>query len=124
MNAPAAFPQDRLLSTPEPSTTLARLLERIPETVRDSFTAEQLLALEGALDTDHAKSHPVNIRVSLLDWAYFTILGGREARNPERRNEERKRHPLSSPGNIAFLTVVSLVGLTLGATLNWLLFGG
>lgn len=124
MNAPDTHPQNRPYGAHKPSASLARVLARIPENVRDGFTAEQLAALDGALDINGPNRHSINIRLTLFDWAYFVVLGGREARKPRRQVKERERHPLNSPGNIAFLTGVGIMGLALGNTLHWLLIGG
>ncbi len=124
MNAPVPHPQSQTHSAHEPSSALARVLARMPAELRDGFSAEQLAALDGALDNNNPGRHPINIRVTLFGRAYVVVLAGREARRPLRRAEERKRHPLSSPGNIAFLIGVAIVGLALGNGLHWLLFGG
>ena len=107
----------------EPSVTLKRLLARLPEAIRDSFTADQLAALDDALAFENPKAHPLNLRVTLFNWAYLVILAGRERRSPARRVEERKQHPLHSPGNIAFLIGVAIVGLFVGHSLHTLLIG-
>ncbi|MCG8357019.1 MAG: hypothetical protein MI920_15760 [Kiloniellales bacterium] len=124
MDAPAKHRRDRPDSAYEPSATLARLLARVPPAVRASFTEAQLVALDGALDLNNPSGHPINIRVTLFDWAYLVVLGGREARKPKRRAEEREKHPLSSPGNIAFLIGVGILGLCLGNGLRWIVLGG
>ncbi len=124
MNAPTTQLQDRPQATYQPSTALARVLARLPQDIRAGLTAEQLAELDGALDFEDPAQHLVNLRVTLFGWAYLTILGGRERRSPARRVEERKRHPLRSPGNIAFLVGVAILGLVLGNTLHALLFGG
>ena len=124
MNAPATQLQDRPQAAYEPSTALARVLARLPQEIRVGFTSMQLAALDDALNFEHPKRHPVNLRVTLFGRAYLTILGGRERRSPARRVEERMRHPLRSPGNIAFLIGLAILGLVLGNTLHALLFGG
>lgn len=124
MDAPATQLQDRPKAAHEPSAALARVLARLPREVRDGFTPEQLAALDGALDFENPTRHPLNLRVTLFGRAFLTILGGPERRSPVRRVEERKRHPLRSPGNIAFLAGVAILGLVLGNTLHALLFGG
>ncbi len=106
-----------------PTPALARVLARMPEAQRDGFTAEQLAALDAALDGNQPARYPVNIRVSLFSRAFLVILAGREQRNPRRRADERERHPLRSPGNIAFLTGVAILGLVLGNALRWMVIG-
>ena len=124
MNAPVPHPQSQMHSAHEPSSALARVLARMPAKERDGFSAEQLAALDAALDNNNPGNHPVNLRVTLFGRAYVVVLAGREGRKPRRRAEERERHPLSSPGNIAFLIGVAIAGLALGNSLHWLLFGG
>ncbi len=124
MDAPVTQIQDRPHAAHVPSVALARVLARLPQEIAAGFTAEQLGALDGALDIENQARHPLNLRVTLFGRAYLTILGGRERRSPERRIEERKRHPLRSPGNIAFLIGVAIIGLALGNTLKALVFGG
>lgn len=124
MNAPASKLQDRPQAAYEPSTALARVLARLPREICAGLTPEQLAALDGALDFENPTRHPLNLRVTLFGRAYLTILGGRERRSPARRVEERMRHPLRSPGNIAFLIGLAILGLVLGNTLHALLFGG
>ena len=106
-----------------PSPSIQRVLGRMPAALRASFTEAQIAGLDAALDANHPTRHAINLRVTLFGRAYLVILGGREQRSPERRAEERKRHPLRSPGNIAFLCVIAAVGLTLGYALRLLLPG-
>ena len=59
--------------------------------------------------------HAVNVRLSVplpvARW-YVTILVGRERRSDNRRASERRKHPLTKSGNVAFaLAVGSLIGL-------------
>lgn len=107
-----------------PSPSVRRVLGRMPAALRASFTEAQIAGLDAALDANHPTRHAINLRVTLFGRAYLVILGGREQRSPERRAEERLRHPLRSPGNIGFLCVVASVGLTLGYALRLLWPGG
>lgn len=122
-NLPARPPAAGESPRHQPTAAMARVLDRLPDTLRDGFTSEQLAALDAALDGNQTKRYPVNIRISLFSRAFVVVLAGREQRSPNRRADERKRHPLRSPGNIAFLTVVAIVGLVLGNTLRWLVIG-
>ena len=110
--------------SPRPSASLARLLARVPEPVRDGFTADQLAALDRALADDLGRRHPIDIRFTVFGRVFMVILGGRERRNRQRRIAERSRHPLRTVANILFLIWVSVMGLTLGSALQWLTFGG
>ena len=108
----------------EPSPSIRRVLGRLPAGIRASLTEAQIAALDAALDANHPTRHAINLRVTFFGLAYLVILGGREQRSPERRAEERLRHPLRSPGNIAFLCIIAALGLSLGYALRLLLPGG
>ena len=120
--------QTKGLETPlgeahEPTPAMRRLLDRMPADVRDSLNDWQLAAVDRALDFNNPTRHAVNLRLTLFGRAYFVLLGGPEQRAPDRRAEERRRHPLRSPGNIAVLSLVALLGLAAGHTLRSLIFG-
>ena len=75
-------------------------------------------------DADSPARHPINLRLTLFGLAYLVILGGREQRSRVRRAAERKRHPLRTPGNIALMAGLAVVGLFLGYALRTLVFAG
>lgn len=106
-----------------PSAAMQRVLERLPAELRAGFTTEQITALDAALDANNPTHHPINLRLTLFGQAYLVILGGREQRSPERRAAEREQHPLSSPGNVAFLCAVAFLSVILGYALRLLLPG-
>jgi len=61
-----------------------------------------------------SSDHPVNLRLSLplpFGRYYVTLVAGKERRCAERRAEERRKHPLLTPGNVIFLLLSILVGL-------------
>lgn len=122
-----ARPQDRRQTesqaTHAHSALLARILRRMAPEMRDSFTTDQRAALEEALAHDLRNDYPVNLRVTLFDRLFLVVIAGRERRSPERRAHERKRHPLTSPGNIAVLAAASLLGLAAGMGLHDLILG-
>ena len=65
-------------------------------------------AISDAWSNDHA----VNIRVTIpLPFArcYLAIVGGKERRNPKRRAEERRKNPLGTGWNVAFLTILGVI---------------
>jgi TctA family transporter len=117
---PAAGPQD----DHAPSGALTRVLNRMPETVCSGLTPTQLAALDSALDANNPTRHAINLRLTLFGLAYLVILGGREQRSGARRTMEREKHPLHTPGNVAALIVIALLGLALGYALRTLVFGG
>ena len=61
--------------------------------------------------------HAINVRLSIplpFVHCYLTIVGVRERRNPKRRTDERRKNPLATTWNIAFLAVLGLItGLAL-----------
>ena len=74
--------------------------------------------------------HSINIRISIFGRFYVTIVAGRERRSPDRRIDERQKHPLDTLGNtlatLAFSTTLGLalyaLLMTLGVQLvNWIL---
>ena len=62
-------------------------------------------------------NHAINVRLTIpLPFArcYLTIMGGKERREPNRRADERRKHPLVTKGNIIFFGVLGLItGLAL-----------
>jgi hypothetical protein len=117
-----------LQATPESrhqaSAAMSRVLARMPPEIGTSLTAEQLEALDKALDFNNPVSHPVNLRVTLFGRFYLVVIAGPERRSPERRAQERKRHPLYLWGNIALLTGIAILGVTFGYTLRTLILEG
>ncbi len=61
--------------------------------------------------------HPINLRLSiplLFKRYYVTIVAGEERRSPERRVEERQKHPIKTIGNLIVLLAAStVVGISL-----------
>jgi hypothetical protein len=107
-----------------PSRALTRVLGRIPDDIRAGFTRAQLIALDGALDANNPRRHPVNLRVTLFGIFYVVVLAGREQRSRARRAVEREKHPLHTPGNLLLLALIGLLGLAVGYALRVLVFGG
>ncbi len=61
--------------------------------------------------------HPINLRLSiplLFKRYYVSIVAGEERRSPERRVEERQKHPIKTIGN---LTVLLAAGTVVGISL-------
>jgi len=102
---------------------LQRVLRRLPEGLRASLTPAQLAALDKALDANNPTRHTINLRLTLFGRAYLVLLAGPERRNRARRVEEREKHPLSTPGNLAALAALAAIGLCLGYALRVLVFG-
>jgi hypothetical protein len=66
-----------------------KFFEQVPEAVSETFTPEQLAALQDVFAEKWAR-HPVDIRHSFGFWRwryYFVIIGGHERRDLTRRQE-------------------------------------
>lgn len=88
------------------------LLSRLPDEIWQSFNTEQRAALWEASHTPTWRRYPVNMRLSLtmLGERYFlTIVAGSDRRHAERVRRERRLHPLSTFGNLVFLTAAAAV---------------
>ncbi len=75
--------------------------------------------------------HPVNIRFSirtLLSRYYVVVLAGPERRPKSRRQKERKRHPLATLNNLAFVgglpaaVILGFLGFLLGSFIAFSVF--
>lgn len=98
-----------------PSNTI---LDRLPPQILGGLSVEQRTAIAAAAGQWQAKSHRVNIRLTLpllpKRW-YFTLLGGPERRTVERRRSERARNPVRTAGNLAFIFLAALTFYGVGA---------
>lgn len=87
------------------------LLDRLPPHILGGLSVEQRSAIAAAAGQWNAKTHRVNIRLSVpllpKRW-YFTVLGGPERRTAERRRVERSRNPVRTAGNMAFIILTAL----------------
>ena len=108
----------------KPSPALLRVLQRMPLHLRASFTAAQLAAVDRALDANNPTRHVINLRVTLFGLAYLVVLAGHERRDQARRALERDKHPIATPGNLAVLALLTVLGLAAGYALRVLAFGG
>lgn len=83
-----------------------QLFQQLPTEIAESFTNEQLQAIKQAFGNDKWRQHPVDIRstISLAGLKfYLVILAGREKRSRDRLRQERERHPVWKPGNMAVI---------------------
>ena len=65
----------------------------------------------GRVSKDWSNDHVVNIRITipfLVDSYYLTLVAGAERRSPERRAEERRKHPLLTIGNVSVMAILAL----------------
>ena len=110
----------------------SRVQERVQQAFED-VTLEGTDRVSGCQDaapiadheTDRAwQSHPIDIRISvpfLFGRWYFTLVGGPERRDKERRESERRKHPLTKLGNIILLF---LFGSVVGTAVAVLMING
>lgn len=98
------------------------LFDRLPPEILAGLSARQKSAIAAAADVRGWQPHRVNIRLTLpilpRRW-YLTVVAGPERRSAQRRQVERRRHPLHTAGNIAFvfMTAVAFYGIAVGAIL-------
>ncbi len=89
----------------------ARLLEKMPEDVADSFTEAQLAAIERALEERPTGKPRVDLRLSIPLFQrrrFLVLLAGSEGRSSERRKLDRSEHPLWTFANVGTLMFSSL----------------
>lgn len=95
------------------------LKERLPEDIRESFSAEQLNALQVAFGARQWGRHSVDLRgtVKLWRWRYyFVLLAGRNKRDLSRAQQE-----LSLTAKAVGVSIFLLVSLALGLLFLYLL---
>ena len=67
-----------------------RFLARVPAELANSFTPDQLAAVQRAFGTRYAMEHAVDVRRTVtLPWGrfYLVLLGGRDRRSEHRRRQ-------------------------------------
>ncbi|NER78321.1 MAG: hypothetical protein F6K42_01845 [Leptolyngbya sp. SIO1D8] len=112
----------RIMSQASPFTkdvALERFLKNLPEDVANSFTLEQLKAMQVALQSTQWRRHPIDIRLSIpLLWKrfYFVLVAGPERRSKQRLKSDQIRNPVWTPVNLLFAT--GLIGLGILAALG------
>ncbi|MEO1094828.1 MAG: hypothetical protein AAFX01_08010 [Cyanobacteria bacterium J06638_28] len=95
---------------------LERFLNRLPEDVAASFTAEQLSALQSALQFTQWRRHPIDLRLTLpLFWKrfYVVLVAGPERRSKERLKADRSRNPIWTLSNVGFVLAFICLGILL-----------
>ena len=94
------------------SGTAAAIAGAAPAQADESVSAEATAQAENSTwQADHA----INLRLTVpFLRCYMTIVAGRERRNPDRRVDDRRKHPLATTWNLAFLGLLGLItGLAL-----------
>ncbi len=106
-----------------------QLLRNIDDSVRDSFTGEQLAAIRAAAQaTSWSRQQPVDLRLSLptpFGGFFLALVAGREQRHPVRRSRDRELHSPYTWGNLVFcagfIGIAGLAGVCLVAVLGGIL---
>lgn len=101
------------------SHTIRRLLDRMPQEVADSFTDEQLIALNQSLGGRSWAKHKLDLRGTVKLWRssyYFVFLAGRNARKLSRLEQQLSRFTLA-----LIMTLVLLFCICIGLLSAYLL---
>ncbi|MEH1935379.1 MAG: hypothetical protein V7L14_17115 [Nostoc sp.] len=97
-----------------------RLFSKISPKIADSFTDEQLKAIQRGFGSQVLTRHSLDIRVSVpipgLRF-YLVLLAGSERRSQQRLQNEKGRYPVFNTGNIIFLIGFSTILLSCSFTI-------
>ena len=96
------------------TVSLQRFLERCPKDVALSFNAEQLQAIQSALEGAKWRRHPIDIRLTIpLVWKsfYFVLIAGPERRSKQRRLADQTGNPVWRPTNLIFAMLLVSTGM-------------
>jgi hypothetical protein len=89
MSSPAS--ESTSLSMLRQDTVISRLLSSMPDTVKESFTEEQLAHLKLAVGTRHWEKHSLDLRGTLKPWRtryYYVLLFGQNHREISRWQQQ------------------------------------
>lgn len=95
---------------------------KLPESVRNSLSAEQAVAIREAAQVASPRRHPIDVRLSVpipgRSRIYLVLLAGRELRSGARREMENRVRPNDRLGQailiglcIAAFCVAGLIGV-------------
>ncbi len=83
--------------------------ERLPPDIVDALTEDQMAIMRQVITEARPwRKHPVDLRAT---WPlgsrrlFFTLIAGADRRNPERRERDRKIHPIKTRSNLVFLGI-------------------
>lgn len=112
-----SYPNSKKFSHFKSGAALNRFLDRLPPDIADSFSPEQLIAMQEVLQR---QPHAIDIRLTVpLIWQriYCVLLIGPERRSEERRQTDRSHYNVWTTANLLFITgfislsLLSLIGL-------------
>ena len=95
--------------------------DRLPRDIVDALTEDQMAILHQVISEARPwRGHPINLRAT---WPtgfrrfFFNLVAGADRRNPERREQDRKIHPIMTRSNWVFLGIaVVAIYTVIGAT--------
>lgn len=96
------------------NAALERFLKNLPENVASSFNAEQLQAMQNALQATQWRRHPVDIRLTVpLLWKkfYVVLVAGPERRSQQRLRSDRSKNPIWTFRNVFFVLFLVCAGM-------------
>ena len=101
------------------------VIKRQDKAHRPDGAVEDEQNLDGSAQSKNwARSHDVDFRLTIPLFVrdyYIAFVAGTERRTPDRRSEERSKHPLLTLGNIAFLIGIGFcIWIYTKAITNWL----
>ena len=89
-----------------------QLMRSVAPSVRESLTEEQDQAIREAVRRGDWDRHPIDLRMVLptpFGRYYATLVAGPDRRSKARLAADRRRNPLVSLSNVAFVAVGTLV---------------
>jgi hypothetical protein len=92
----------------------AAAVEEVEEIAAYETGEDPAVGAAGQADDEAWRTrHAINVRI-------LTVVGGRERRNPDRRADERHKHPLVTKGNVVFLGILGIItGLAMLALIQF-----
>ncbi len=99
--------------SPAAQKALERFMQTAPADVVNTFSEEQLEAIQHFLNSQYWKRHPVDIRLSIpfvFTRLYLVFIAGADQRSSSRLKEERRQTPLWTATNILVSLFIVSVG--------------
>ncbi len=102
----------------------AAAVEEVEEIAAYETGEDPAVGAAGQADDEAWRTrHAINVRITIplpFSRFYLTVVGGRERRNPDRRADERHKHPLVTKGNVVFLGILGIItGLAMLALIQF-----
>ena len=95
--------------------------ERLPRDIIDALSEDQLARLRRVItETRPWRDHPVDIRAS-FQHLFITLVAGTNRRSRDRREQDRKLHPLKTKTNMVYLGAAVAVMYAIAAAITLVL---